>query len=168
MRSGSVLIAVFLAVASSAPLAARDPSPIKVMVSAMVREHPDNTFVEVDAAPNETVKDIERALRKSSDLLLTKRKTGEQDPKVLILLGVKASRITTGSEIRPDLPALATELVCVIDTQDAVMFVGADHRDPYERTFRATTHDCTSAAEVVAKDLIAWIDANRARLVVAK
>jgi hypothetical protein len=98
------------------------------------------------------------------------RKRKPEDPnvlRVLIVLGIKNVRITSLAELRPDLPSVGDQIVFVVDTEDTVMMFGTDASmkgDPYVRPVRATGPDQAAAAEVVAKDLIAWVDANRAKL----
>jgi hypothetical protein len=168
-RHGSaLLIALCVAVSSSNLTASDEPQQIAVIVNAMVNQRPGDRFVEVDTRREDVAKDIEKALKKSSDLVLRKRKP--EDPnvlRVLIVLGIKNVRITSLAELRPDLPSVGDQIVFVVDTEDTVMMFGTDASmkgDPYVRPVRATGPDQAAAAEVVAKDLIAWVDANRAKL----
>jgi hypothetical protein len=167
----SILAAALLAAVSSSDLIAADPrQQIAVVVNATADSTPGNQFFAVDTTRNDVVKDIEKALRKSSDLLLTKRQSGEPTP-VTIILGVKNACVASGADARPDLPASAAEMFWVIDADYAVASTNtgtATRPARYVRSFRGTGRDRPSAVDMVAKDLIAWVAANRSTLLAGK
>jgi hypothetical protein len=166
-----VLTAAFLAAVSSSDLSAADlPQQIGVIVKATDSGLPADRFLVVDPAKDDVVKEVKKALRKSSDLLVvTDQQPGDSIP-VTIVLGVSNVCVSTGAELHPKQPELARQLIWVIDTDDAVITNRGAATKPahHVRSFRGAGPDRAIAIDMVAKDLIAWIAANRSALLAGK
>jgi len=166
-----VLTAAFLAAVSGSDLIAADPPPqIGVIVKATDSGSPADRFLVVDPEKDDVVKEVEKALRKSSDLLVVTNPQPGDPPPVTIVLGVSSVCVTTGAELNPKKPELARQLIWFIDTDDAVITNRGVATKParHVRNFRGTGPDRAIAIDMVVKDFIYWVAANRSALLAGK
>ena len=165
-----LLVAACLAAWSSSDLVAGAPEgKIAVVVKATSGSSPADRFAVVGADRTDVVNDLGKVLRKSFNSFQTTRQFGDPIP-VTIQVGVTYVCETTEAALDPSRGS-TSKLVWVIDTEYTIgsTDAGAATKPARNlRSFRGTGRDRAAAVDMVAKDLIAWVAANRSALLAAK
>jgi hypothetical protein len=169
-RTTAVLLAAAcLAALSSSVLVAGAPArQIAVIVKAAVGDSPADRFQVVGTDRTVVVSDLGKVLRKSFNPLAP-RQFGDPLP-VTIQVGVTYVCETTEAGLDPGRGS-ASKLVWVVDAEYAIVSTdaGAETKPARNlRSFRGTGRDRAAAVDMVAKDLIAFVAANRSALLAGK
>ena len=160
-----VLTAAFLAAVSSSHLIAADPPPqIGVIVKAADSGSPADRFLVVDPEKDDVVKEVEKALRKSPDLLVVTNQQPGDPPPITIVLGVSNVCVTTG---RTQPSRVARQLIWFIDTDDAVI-TNRVLRPPAHTRFFAALVPTVPSPSYGGEGLCLRVAANRSALLAGR